>query len=373
MSLYRFIYYSAVVGGWAAFLAWWLAETLFCHSAPSMGEKKTIAMVALVGAAMGAGLNLVAGMSNGQWKRQLARVLPGLVTGGIGGAFGVWFGNALFVHLHVPRAIGWMIMGLAIGCADGLYEQSGHKIRNGLLGGALGGFLGGLMFDLIARLGAGMSSRAIGFVILGLAIGAMTGLAQVVLKDAWLTVLDGFRPGRQLILSQSVTALGRGDHLPLPFLGYPGRDLETEHLRIVRRPDGGFVVEDNQSRLGTYVNGQRIMFPTAVHDGDLIRLGSNIVRFNHRQRLRGAGAPVAASIQPPPSSLPPPPFNQPPQAAPPPLTQPAANVVPPGPTPQGIPPRPAAPPPRPGTSGLIPHPRIPPPPPPPPPMSPPAG
>ena len=134
--------------------------------------------------------------------------------------------------------------------------------------------------------------------ILGLSVGVFTGLAQVVLKDAWLTVLDGFRPGRQLILSQASTLLGRGDHLPLPFLGYSGRDLENEHLRISRQADGSFLIEDNRSRAGTLLNGQRLERPTLLHDGDLIRLGGNIVRFNHRQRTSAADSGAAARPMP---------------------------------------------------------------------------
>ena len=97
-----------------------------------------------------------------------------------------------------------------------------------------------------------------------------------------MTVVDGYRPGREWIIGQDVTTLGRGDHLPLPFLGYPGRDLESEHARIVRQPDGAFLLEDNHSRLGTRLNGQSIQSPTPLADGDLIKIGSNIVRFNLR-------------------------------------------------------------------------------------------
>lgn len=80
-----------------------------------------------------------------------------------------------------------------------------------------------------------------------------------------------------------MTVLGRGDHLPLPFLGYAGWDLESEHLRITRTPDGNFAVGDHHSRLGTLVNGEPIRGAVALGDGDLIKLGGNIVRFNLRQ------------------------------------------------------------------------------------------
>ena len=168
-------------------------------------------------------------------------------------------------------------MGLAIGYADGLYERSGRKLRNGLLGGAAGGFLGGLLFDLVARSGTGMASRAVAFVVLGLAIGLLIGLAQVVLKDAWLTVLDGFRPGRQLILSQAVTVLGRGDGTcRCRSRAMPAATWNRSTCGFCRQPDGNFTIEDNHSRLGTLLGGQRINGPTPLRDGDVIRLGSNL-------------------------------------------------------------------------------------------------
>ena len=55
----------------------------------------------------------------------------------------------------------------------------------------LGGFLGGLPFGLPARRHVGCLPRsdlAIGLVILGLCIGLLIGLAQVILKEAWVKV-----------------------------------------------------------------------------------------------------------------------------------------------------------------------------------------
>jgi hypothetical protein len=324
MSFYRFVYYSAVVAGWTALAAWVLAELLFLGNRRLGGAISTTAAAATLGAMIGAGLNLVAGMANAQWKRQIRRILAGLLVGGLGGLVGGLIGEILYADLGLPRFLGWMIMGLGIGTADGIYDRSWRKIRNGLIGGALGGLFGGLLFDLIAIAAADKASRATGFVILGLSVGALIGLAQVVLKDAWLTVLDGFRPGRQLILGQGATLLGRGDHLPLPFLGYSGRDLENEHLRISRQGDGGFVIEDNHSRAGTFLNGQRLDRPALLRDGDLIKLGGNIVRFNHRQRSAAADGAAAARPLP---AIPRPPAPPGTAATPPEPTPPRATGI----------------------------------------------
>ncbi len=367
MSLNRFVYYNAVVAGWAALLAWLVLERplRYMDSLGDTGRSMFLWDIAaatltagIVGATIGVGLSLVSGATNPQWKRRPRRILPGLLGGGTGGLLGGLAGALMFSYFELPRALGWSVMGLAIGAAEGIHERSARKTRNGLIGGAVGGLLGGWLFDLIARPDADMSGRAAAFVILGISIGALIGLTHVVLREAWLTVLDGFQPGRQLILTRTVTVLGRGDHLPLPFLGYAGRNLESEHLRIIRQPDGQYVVEDNGSRIGTSVNGQPIQGTVSLNDGDLIKLGTNIVRFERRQRVsdraKVAAAPATgaktAGIAPPP---------------PPPDTS-GAPPVPGGPTPGPVRPSSAGPPPppsrrRPSDKG----PRIPPPPPPP--------
>ena len=290
MSLARLVYYSAIIGGWSALLAWAIAEFSFLRNSVE-GNLNVALTGGLVGGAIGAGLAAVAGMANGQWKQILQRMTPGLVGGGLGGAAGILLGKLLYAK-NMPRAIGFMVMGLCIGIVEGVYERSPSKIRNGLIGGASGGLIGGFLFDPLQSMihaGSGMSSRATAFVILGMCIGALIGLVQVAMKEAWLTVLDGYRAGRQLILSSPVTFLGRGDHLPLPFLGVANKDLESEHVRITRQPNGAYFLEDNHSRLGTRLNsGTAIQTPVPLTDGDVIKFGTNYVRFNERHRKAGA-------------------------------------------------------------------------------------
>jgi len=317
MSLSRFVYYSAVIGGWAAFAAWAVLEAVLLRGGSNFGAGTVTATGAVVGAAIGAGLNLVSGMANAQWRRQIRRAAAGVLGGGIGGALGGLSGQAM-VAANLPFALGWVVMGASIGVAEGFCDRSITKVRNGLLGGTLGGLLGGLLFAPVSHAGSDLSGRALAFTILGISIGALIGLTHVALRQAWLTVLEGFRPGRQLILGQTTTMLGRGDHLPLPLLGIAGRDIESEHARITRTPDGRFAIEDNHSRVGTLVNGKPIHGTAALADGDLIRLGSNILRFSLRSG-RGERA-VAPPVGAKPSAampLPPPPPGGKPQSPPP--------------------------------------------------------
>lgn len=350
MSFVRIVYYSALAGGWGAFVGWLLAELLFFRSGIEEGAMQAAAVGAIVGAGIGLGLSVVGGLANGSIAEIARRALPGVVAGGFGGAVGSLVGDVL--DKFFGRAPAWMIVGIGIGIVEGLYDRSASKLRNGLIGGALGGLLGGVLFDLIQKgvvHGSGMSSRAAGFVVLGIAIGALIGLVQVVLKDAWLTVLDGYRPGRQLILSRPVTALGRGDHLPLPFVGPMNAGIESEHVRIVRQASGAFVLEDNQSKLGTRLNNQPVTQPTPLKDGDVIKFGTNFVRFNERRRNKDE-APITPAFQGQVRSAPPPPVRKHPPA-------PQANPpVPPKPGPAAQPAKPPQPAVRPAAQGSIPPP-----------------
>jgi hypothetical protein len=314
MSFARRVYYSAVLGGWAALMGWLPAQWLVLRDWPpaaiaasgsfdpsaitrqSIGPLQVAGTAALVGTAIAIALNLVANLTNPTWH-YLARRLPAIALwSALTGAAGGLIGTLAHSLLGLPRAIGWLVMGIAIGTAEGLCESSTTKVRNGLLGGAVGGLLGGLLFDLVTLLlgtGSILAARATSFVVLGLCVGVMVGLSQVVFREAWLTVVEGFRPGRQLVLTQPVTVLGRSDNLPLPLLGHAGRELEQQHAQITHTPEGQYLLEDLRSRSGTRLNGQMLRSPALLKDGDLIRLGSNILRFNFR------GPPKAQSAQEP--------------------------------------------------------------------------
>jgi DNA-binding NtrC family response regulator len=67
-------------------------------------------------------------------------------------------------------------------------------------------------------------------------------------------------------------------------LHLPDSTISTSHARLVRGPEG-WDLEDAGSRNGTLLNGDRIR-RAALHDGDLIEVGSILLRF--RAALRGA-------------------------------------------------------------------------------------
>lgn len=283
MSLGRLVYYSAILAGWGAFLAWAAVEIAAYRV---LGDRLgALVLSACVGAGIGCGVNLAAGFGRGGIASLAPRALVGITCGAVGGACGGGVGELAF-ETGLPRAIGWMLLGIGIGVIDGLYERSPSKLRNGMIGGALGGLVGGLLFDPLATLmgsTTGMSSRATALVVLGVAVGACVGLAQVVFKEAWLTVVDGYRPGRQVILSQRVTTLGRAEHVTLPFLGVSNTGIGSEQVTVTRERDEGFWLVDHGGGPPTMLNHRPISGAVRLANGDIIKLGPNVIRFNERR------------------------------------------------------------------------------------------
>src|SRR5258707_444194 len=80
--------------------------------------------------------------------------------------------------------------------------------------------------------------------------------ALVILKEAWITVEAGFRPGRQIILGKDLITMGTSEKSSLIFIAFGAKGVEPTHLKITKQNDGRYLLEDNQSRSGTLLNGQ---------------------------------------------------------------------------------------------------------------------
>ncbi len=329
MSLVRLIIWSSLIGGWSAFFGWLFAEVIFHRWIDNAFV--AIAVATLVAIPIGGGICVVSGLTNPRINALAKRLGLGFVGGLLGGLLGALLGSCIFGGFHlitsqgfvefVARVIGWTLIGVGIGAgigvSEGIVDRSFNKFRNGIIGGVLGGFLGGLFFGIVTLIGGSITSRAISFVLLGLCIGLFIGLAQVILKEAWLTVEAGFRPGRQMILGQDPISMGTSEKASLIFIAYGAKGVEPIHLKITKLQDGSYALEDNQSRTGTLLNGQPMRGTAALSDGDAIQFGVNVVRFNERVKRGDA------------DKLPPPVVTQPVIPAKPPVAaiQPAAPKV----------------------------------------------
>jgi hypothetical protein len=306
MSFRLFVYYCALCGGAGALLGWGLGRKL-------SGDHGLLAQ-GLKGFWLGLALALALALVDGLWNfslRQvlsiLVRVVTALLVGGMAGLLGGLLGEALYGKRHwdIFLVFGWTLVGLLIGLSVGVYDLLAslaanrdargalRKVINGLIGGTVGGILGGIV-SLVIRGGWGRlfhdkpsdllwSPSAAGFFALGVCIGLMIGLAQVILKEAWIKVEEGFRAGREMILARSEISIGRAESCDVGLFGDPA--IERLHATI-QRQGNGYVVQDAGSAGGTFVNDERIGAPHVLRSGDVIRVGRALLRFGERARDR---------------------------------------------------------------------------------------
>jgi hypothetical protein len=296
MSFRLYVYHCVLWGGCAA-----LAGGLSVRLVPAAGLSATAVWWLAVGSALGLALALVDALA-GVPARRVGVLgvcgLAGLVCGALGGAAGNLLARSV---AELPRPQAAWLVGLLAGAGPGVAELlmsvaqirdprgALRKLRNGLLGGAAGGGLGVLAVTALRTLWPALQIDRAGeelwtpAVAEAAAVGACTGLgvglAQVLLRDAWLRVEAGPRPGRQLLLSRSETTLGRAASCDIGLHG--DGEVEPVHARIVRR-GGDFVVADAGTAAGTFVNDHRLNGPAVLHSGDLIRIGRNALLYLRR-------------------------------------------------------------------------------------------
>ncbi len=312
MSFRLFIYYCALCGGWAAFIGWGMGAGL----SPSNALAAAGIRGALLGLTVALGLGLVDALWNlplRQIGQVLARVGTAVLVGFIGGLLGGILGQILFDALGranvvlgaVGFVVGWTLTGFLVGTSIGMFEVLSSMIRhadmsgsrkkliNGLIGGTAGGLLGGILAWLLrtaaTRIFSGKdveqlwSPTATGFVALGLCIGLLIGLAQVILREAWIKIESGRRAGREMILSKEKTTIGRAEACDIGLFG--DNAIERLHAQIVLA-NNRYYVEDAKTAAGTFVNDEPVAGRVALRSGDRIRVGNSVLCFRERQKRR---------------------------------------------------------------------------------------
>lgn len=306
MSFRLFIYYCALCGGAGALVGWALGRPLeIAHKVVAQGVK---------GMLLGLSVALALGVVDALWTfspRRLPafvlRVATAVVVGGMGGLLGGLVSQALYGwrEWDVFFVFGWTITGFLIGVSLGVFDLLANlmqgqdpalalrKMFKGVLGGTIGGLVGGVLSLLLyggwTRLLRAdpeiqkhlWSPSAWGFVALGMCIGLLIGLAQVILKEAWLRIEAGFRKGREIILDKPEITLGRAENCDIGLFGDPG--IDKLHARIRLEGPCRVLIDENSST-GTYVNDERIHGAQLLRSGDAIRLGNCVLRFGERQK-----------------------------------------------------------------------------------------
>lgn len=107
--------------------------------------------------------------------------------------------------------------------------------------------------------------------------------------------LDGSLTNQHWMLDREVMTLGREDVCDIVI---PSRQVSRQHLKF-RMLGGSCLIEDNNSKNGTWVNGYRLLGLRELEDGDEIRIAKDILL-----RFVGSGATAPTTTRSLPEVIP---------------------------------------------------------------------
>lgn len=110
---------------------------------------------------------------------------------------------------------------------------------------------------------------------------------------AQFTFLSGARAGEVAAFAKHYIGLGRHPLSDVRFDAERDLDVSARHAAIMHKADG-FVVQDLNSKNGTFVNGRRVTGDVRLEDGDVIAFGEHGPSVEFRVVL-GGDAPSAAA------------------------------------------------------------------------------
>lgn len=104
-----------------------------------------------------------------------------------------------------------------------------------------------------------------------------------------LVILEGDYPVKNWLLDRPQMVVGRDDTCDIII---PQRQVSRQHIIIHNTPDG-VIIEDLNSRNGTWVNGLRLEGSRPLNDGDEIHLALTV---RMRYVASGSTAPVTQDL-----------------------------------------------------------------------------
>jgi hypothetical protein len=183
------------------------------------------------------------------------------------------------IRHHIIRGLAWGIVAMAMGIGLGFAKRSGRAVVNGLSAGLLGGFIGGFVFDYINFGSAGTASRVVADVIIGLLVGLSLGLISEITKQHWIEIVSGGMAGKQFIVFSSVTKVGSSPSADITLI----KDASIAPLQFELRASGATLgITPLSGDFGTTVNGMRITPGQSLRDGDLVEIGTTVLRYRSK-------------------------------------------------------------------------------------------
>src|SRR5438128_1276062 len=130
MSFKNFIYYCALCGGWAAFVAWIFAQVLFYNDKTALGlwlDKYPVVQSGLTAAVLGllvaSAIGFLDALLNAVGFQRMVRAMVCLGAGLVGGLLGGMMGELMYGWskpneysdgMEILRVAGWALVGVVI-------------------------------------------------------------------------------------------------------------------------------------------------------------------------------------------------------------------------------------------------------------------
>lgn len=183
------------------------------------------------------------------------------------------------------RSLAWAMAGLAMGLGQGIALRSKRLFLYGVLGGIVGGLLGGLLFDPIDLILLGPDkpsahwSRLIGFAVIGISVGGMIGLVELLARDAWLRMTQGPLTGKEFLLFKDVMNVGSSPRSDIYLFNDP---MVTAHHATIRAVGDQCEIEARQSTRPVLLNNRTVVRARLRH-GDHVAIGGTVFVFQQRK------------------------------------------------------------------------------------------
>lgn len=256
-----------------------LADVAMNGSWSKVGRVAAIAVPAAIGSALVMGLFAHFFYERAQeWLYTSAydQMLTGELTDSTVDAY-------VLLRMHPIRGFAWLLVGISAGIAAGAAARSWKRLGLAALGGAIGGFAGGFAFDFIAQSdGTEWVAQAVGIILLGILIGASTGLIEQAGKSRWIEIVSGGLAGKQFILYKREVAIGSSPSADITLI----KDSRIPPVAAVLRVVGQrCVIAESAGVAGMEVN--HVATPNAeLRDMDIVTFGITQIRFREKS---GAG------------------------------------------------------------------------------------
>lgn len=183
------------------------------------------------------------------------------------------------------RGIAWALAGCAMGLGQGIALRSGRLVIYGLIGGLVGGLLGGLLFDPIDMLLLGTDkpsahwSRLVGFATVGLSVGVMIGVVELLARNAWLRMTQGPLTGKEFLLFKDVMNIGSSPRSDIYL--FNDAAVAADHA-ILRAVGDECELEARDTAHPVFVNTRPIRRIRLRH-GDNVTIGRTMFVFQRRK------------------------------------------------------------------------------------------